>query len=163
MRNRHDFLVRSTPNNPKVLRLTQSSPFLLVLTQKRWLDSLVILGSVQQQLRHRIRGEAAVLQQPVTSPWRSNLRRPGTRGEVRKVFVAASMNPVRHDSTDATDLCVFCRLCNEKKPCPLPVLWTAWAPWAHCSAECGGGVQSRTRSCENGNTCPGCAMVLQSF
>ncbi|XP_027863128.1 semaphorin-5B-like [Xiphophorus couchianus] len=50
------------------------------------------------------------------------------------------------------------RLCNEKKLCPLPVLWTAWGPWAHCSAECGGGVQSRTRSCENGNTCPGCAM-----
>ncbi|KAK5604297.1 hypothetical protein CRENBAI_019880 [Crenichthys baileyi] len=50
------------------------------------------------------------------------------------------------------------RLCNEKKPCPLPVLWTAWSPWAHCSAECGGGVQSRTRNCENGNSCPGCAM-----
>ncbi|XP_019127425.2 semaphorin-5B [Larimichthys crocea] len=49
------------------------------------------------------------------------------------------------------------RLCNEKKPCPLPVLWTAWEPWAHCSAECGGGVHSRTRSCENGNSCPGCS------
>ncbi|KAF0038966.1 hypothetical protein F2P81_009450 [Scophthalmus maximus] len=49
------------------------------------------------------------------------------------------------------------RLCNEKRPCPLPVLWTAWGPWAHCSAECGGGVHSRTRNCENGNTCPGCA------
>ncbi|KAM4538121.1 semaphorin-5B-like [Fundulus diaphanus] len=50
------------------------------------------------------------------------------------------------------------RLCNEKKPCPLPVLWTAWGTWAHCSNECGGGVQSRTRTCENGNSCPGCAM-----
>uniref|UniRef100_A0A3P8TRZ0 Semaphorin-2A n=1 Tax=Amphiprion percula TaxID=161767 RepID=A0A3P8TRZ0_AMPPE len=49
------------------------------------------------------------------------------------------------------------RLCNEKKPCPLPVSWTAWGPWAHCSAECGGGVHSRTRTCENGNSCPGCA------
>ncbi|KAF7655613.1 hypothetical protein LDENG_00053850 [Lucifuga dentata] len=31
------------------------------------------------------------------------------------------------------------RLCNEKTPCPQPVLWTA------------------TRTCENGNSCPGCA------
>uniref|UniRef100_A0A3Q3AYH7 Sema domain-containing protein n=1 Tax=Kryptolebias marmoratus TaxID=37003 RepID=A0A3Q3AYH7_KRYMA len=48
------------------------------------------------------------------------------------------------------------RLCNEKKPCPLPMSWTAWSPWAHCSAECGGGVQSRARTCENRNSCPGC-------
>uniref|UniRef100_A0A1A8U0W5 Sema domain, seven thrombospondin repeats (Type 1 and type 1-like), transmembrane domain (TM) and short cytoplasmic domain, (Semaphorin) 5B n=1 Tax=Nothobranchius furzeri TaxID=105023 RepID=A0A1A8U0W5_NOTFU len=53
------------------------------------------------------------------------------------------------------------RLCNEKKPCPLLVSWTAWSPWAHCSAECGGGVQSRTRTCENGNSCPGCAMEFK--
>ncbi|XP_034720686.1 semaphorin-5B-like [Etheostoma cragini] len=54
------------------------------------------------------------------------------------------------------------RLCNEKKPCPLPVLWTAWGPWAHCSAECGGGVHSRTRTCENGNSCPGCSMEYKA-
>uniref|UniRef100_A0A672IER4 Semaphorin-2A n=1 Tax=Salarias fasciatus TaxID=181472 RepID=A0A672IER4_SALFA len=54
------------------------------------------------------------------------------------------------------------RLCNDKKPCPLPVLWTAWGPWAHCSADCGGGVHSRTRTCENGNTCPGCAMEYKT-
>lgn len=56
-------------------------------------------------------------------------------------------------------LCIS-RLCNEKKPCPLPIVWTAWGPWAHCSADCGGGVHSRTRSCENGNSCPGCATVF---
>uniref|UniRef100_A0A3P9HT45 Sema domain-containing protein n=1 Tax=Oryzias latipes TaxID=8090 RepID=A0A3P9HT45_ORYLA len=49
------------------------------------------------------------------------------------------------------------RLCNEKKPCPLPVSWTSWSSWTHCSAECGGGVHSRTRTCENGAVCPGCA------
>ncbi|XP_033957429.1 semaphorin-5B-like [Pseudochaenichthys georgianus] len=54
------------------------------------------------------------------------------------------------------------RLCNEKKPCPLPVSWTAWGPWAHCSAECGGGVHSRTRTCENGNSCPGCSMEYKA-
>uniref|UniRef100_A0A3Q3VTF2 Semaphorin-5A n=1 Tax=Mola mola TaxID=94237 RepID=A0A3Q3VTF2_MOLML len=53
-------------------------------------------------------------------------------------------------------------LCNEKKPCPLPVLWTAWAPWSHCSAECGGGVHSRTRICDNGSSCPGCSMEYKA-
>ncbi|KAL4618071.1 semaphorin-5B-like [Arapaima gigas] len=50
------------------------------------------------------------------------------------------------------------RLCNEKVSCPLPVLWSTWASWTKCSAECGGGVHSRVRSCENGNSCPGCAL-----
>ncbi|XP_075873317.1 semaphorin-5B-like isoform X2 [Nelusetta ayraudi] len=54
------------------------------------------------------------------------------------------------------------RLCNEKKPCPLPVLWTAWGPWAQCSAECGGGVHSRTRSCQNGSSCPGCSLEYKA-
>ncbi|XP_037127186.1 semaphorin-5B-like isoform X2 [Syngnathus acus] len=54
------------------------------------------------------------------------------------------------------------RLCNEKNTCPLPVLWTTWGPWAQCSAECGGGVHSRTRTCGNGNTCPGCAVEYKT-
>ncbi|XP_057711639.1 semaphorin-5B-like isoform X2 [Corythoichthys intestinalis] len=54
------------------------------------------------------------------------------------------------------------RLCNEKKMCPLPVMWTTWGPWAQCNAECGGGVHARTRSCENGNICPGCAMEYKT-
>ncbi|XP_061660997.1 semaphorin-5B-like isoform X2 [Syngnathoides biaculeatus] len=54
------------------------------------------------------------------------------------------------------------RLCNEKNPCPSPVLWTAWRSWAQCNAECGGGVQARSRTCENGNTCPGCAMEYKT-
>ncbi|KAJ7984307.1 hypothetical protein DPEC_G00363370 [Dallia pectoralis] len=54
------------------------------------------------------------------------------------------------------------RLCNDKSPCPLPVLWTNWASWAKCSSECGGGVHSRVRTCENGNTCPGCALEYKA-
>ncbi|XP_077468986.1 semaphorin-5B-like isoform X1 [Stigmatopora argus] len=54
------------------------------------------------------------------------------------------------------------RLCNEKKRCPLPVVWTGWGSWAQCSAECGGGIHARTRTCENGNTCPGCAMEYET-
>ncbi|CAL8291163.1 unnamed protein product [Lota lota] len=54
------------------------------------------------------------------------------------------------------------RLCNEKTPCPLPVRWTPWGAWARCSAECGGGVHSRTRVCENGNSCPGCSTEYEA-
>ncbi|XP_068165497.1 semaphorin-5B-like isoform X2 [Antennarius striatus] len=54
------------------------------------------------------------------------------------------------------------RLCNEKKPCPLPAVWTPWGTWSHCSTECGGGVHSRTRLCENGTSCAGCSMEYQA-
>ncbi|XP_049610538.1 semaphorin-5B isoform X3 [Syngnathus scovelli] len=54
------------------------------------------------------------------------------------------------------------RLCNEKSTCPLPVLWTTWGPWAQCSAECGGGVYSRTRTCGNGIICPGCVVEYKT-
>ncbi|CAB1327564.1 unnamed protein product [Coregonus sp. 'balchen'] len=54
------------------------------------------------------------------------------------------------------------RLCNEKSPCPLPVFWSSWGSWSKCSAECGGGVHSRVRSCEKGNTCPGCALEYKT-
>ncbi|XP_060684257.1 semaphorin-5B isoform X1 [Hemiscyllium ocellatum] len=48
------------------------------------------------------------------------------------------------------------RFCNENAACPLPMLWSSWGPWTRCSADCGGGMHSRRRSCENGNNCPGC-------
>ncbi|KPP70144.1 semaphorin-5B-like, partial [Scleropages formosus] len=53
-------------------------------------------------------------------------------------------------------------LCNEKVSCPLPVLWSIWGSWTKCSSECGGGVHSRIRSCENGNSCPGCALEYKT-
>ncbi|KAI2660787.1 Semaphorin-5B [Labeo rohita] len=51
------------------------------------------------------------------------------------------------------------RFCNEKVSCPQPIFWSSWSPWSKCSSECGGGVHSRSRNCENGNSCPGCALV----
>lgn len=51
------------------------------------------------------------------------------------------------------------RFCNEKVSCPQPIFWSSWSTWSKCSSECGGGVHSRSRNCENGNSCPGCALV----
>uniref|UniRef100_A0A673K4J7 Semaphorin-5B-like n=1 Tax=Sinocyclocheilus rhinocerous TaxID=307959 RepID=A0A673K4J7_9TELE len=54
------------------------------------------------------------------------------------------------------------RFCNEKVSCPQPIFWSSWSPWSKCSSECGGGVHSRSRNCENGNSCPGCALEYQA-
>lgn len=51
------------------------------------------------------------------------------------------------------------RFCNEGVPCPQPIFWSPWGSWTKCSTECGGGIHSRVRTCENGNSCPGCALV----
>lgn len=55
--------------------------------------------------------------------------------------------------------CWLHRFCNEGVPCPQPIFWTPWSSWTKCSTACGGGVHSRVRTCENGNSCPGCALV----
>ncbi|TSK42108.1 Semaphorin-5B [Bagarius yarrelli] len=48
------------------------------------------------------------------------------------------------------------RLCNEDSVCPVPVSWAQWTSWSTCTAVCGGGFQSRLRTCEKGNSCLGC-------
>ncbi|XP_041120376.1 semaphorin-5B-like [Polyodon spathula] len=54
------------------------------------------------------------------------------------------------------------RFCNENNPCPLPIFWSSWGSWSKCSSECGGGIHSRIRNCENGNSCPGCALEYKA-
>lgn len=68
----------------------------------------------------------------------------------------------RHGCFLSTALSYF-RFCNENSPCPLPIFWSSWGPWNKCSVNCGGGIHSRQRSCENGNTCPGCAVVCTVY
>lgn len=50
--------------------------------QERRLDPLVLLEPVQQQLRNRLRGAAALVQQPGAASRRPGLRGPESRGEV---------------------------------------------------------------------------------
>lgn len=54
------------------------------------------------------------------------------------------------------------RYCNEHLLCPPHVFWTGWGPWERCTAQCGGGIQARRRTCENGPDCPGCSVVSKS-
>jgi len=54
------------------------------------------------------------------------------------------------------------RYCNEHLLCPPHVFWTGWGPWERCTAQCGGGIQARRRTCENGPDCPGCSVVSNS-
>ncbi|XP_049450018.1 semaphorin-5B isoform X2 [Epinephelus fuscoguttatus] len=54
------------------------------------------------------------------------------------------------------------RFCNEGVSCPQPIFWSPWGSWTKCSTECGGGVHSRVRTCENGNSCPGCALEYKA-
>nr|XP_046259844.1 semaphorin-5B isoform X2 [Scatophagus argus] len=54
------------------------------------------------------------------------------------------------------------RFCNEGVSCPQPIFWSPWGSWTKCSTECGGGVHSRVRNCENGNSCPGCALEYKA-
>ncbi|PFX32412.1 Hemicentin-1 [Stylophora pistillata] len=40
------------------------------------------------------------------------------------------------------------RSCNEQR-CPIDGNWNGWGDWEVCSVTCGGGIQSRTRTCTN--------------
>ncbi|XP_013361362.1 PREDICTED: semaphorin-5A isoform X2 [Chinchilla lanigera] len=53
------------------------------------------------------------------------------------------------------------RYCNEHLLCPPHVFWTGWGPWERCTAQCGGGIQARRRTCENGDDCIGCNVEYQ--
>jgi len=50
--------------------------------------------------------------------------------------------------------------CNED-PCPIDGNWSAWDPWSSCPVTCGGGEETRRRTCTNpspafgGQSCPG--------
>nr|KAF6442212.1 semaphorin 5A [Rousettus aegyptiacus] len=53
------------------------------------------------------------------------------------------------------------RYCNEHLLCPPHVFWMGWGPWERCTAQCGGGIQARRRTCENGPDCVGCNVEYQ--
>ena len=51
------------------------------------------------------------------------------------------------------------RYCRERLLGPLHVFWTGWGPGKGAPPKCGGGIQARHRTCENGPDCAGCSVV----
>ncbi|XP_074624580.1 SCO-spondin-like isoform X4 [Acropora palmata] len=56
--------------------------------------------------------------------------------------------PPTHGGEDCQGDGLMTRSCNES-PCPVNGNWTEWKAWSRCSVTCGGGRQSRSRTCTN--------------
>ncbi|XP_069011111.1 semaphorin-5B isoform X2 [Embiotoca jacksoni] len=97
------------------------------------------------------------------TPWSSWGQCSTTCGTGFELRQRSCNNPSpRHGGRVCVGLSRDERFCNEGVSCPQPIFWTPWGSWTKCSTECGGGVHSRVRTCENGNSCPGCALEYKA-
>ncbi|XP_040005117.1 semaphorin-5B isoform X1 [Xiphias gladius] len=97
------------------------------------------------------------------TPWSSWGQCSTTCGTGFELRQRSCNNPSpRHGGRVCVGLSRDERFCNEGVSCPQPIFWSPWGSWTKCSTECGGGVHSRVRTCENGNSCPGCALEYKA-
>jgi hypothetical protein len=75
----------------------------------------------------------------------------GTRTRTRSVAVESKYGGKCEDAKEATEKC-------KKKDCPVPCELSDWEEWTACSATCGDGTMTRTRTviteAQHGGTCP---------
>nr|XP_047124211.1 coadhesin-like [Hydra vulgaris] len=57
--------------------------------------------------------------------------------------------PPSYNGRDCIGASNYTEVCNNDKICPLNGNWSLWSSWSLCSQPCGGGLQSRFRSCSN--------------
>lgn len=95
--------------------------------QERSLDPLDVLVPLQHQLRHRLPGPPALLQQPDASPRRTSVCGPEPRGEVRLTHTHTCADKCRHGFAyvkrleQTPSLCV-CKKNDRPTNLQLPIL-----------------------------------------
>ncbi|XP_078326862.1 coadhesin-like [Crassostrea virginica] len=66
----------------------------------------------------------------------------------------------QYGGADCPDFSTSSQTCNTHN-CPIDGVWAAWGSWGTCTVTCGGGTQTRSRTCTNpapqynGADCPG--------
>ncbi|XP_078374550.1 properdin-like isoform X2 [Oculina patagonica] len=88
-------------------------------------------------------------------------------GGTQKRSRSCTNPPMAHGGKPCTGPSEMARDCNMHVMCPVNGGWTMWGNWGKCSVTCGGGTQTRSRSCTNppaahgGNPCVGLKKLAQ--
>lgn len=110
---------------------------------------------------------------PTYSSWGSCLKSCGGGTQTRTVTQTRTCtNPTPYCggsscSGSSTTTSTESQSCNTQA-CPINGGWSSWSSWSSCSQSCGGGTQTRTRTCTNpapsggGATCSGSSTETQS-
>lgn len=70
-------------------------------------------------------------------------------GGTQKRSRSCTNPPVAHGGKTCAGPKEMTRICNDDVWCPVNGGWTSWSDWRKCSVTCGGGTQTRSRSCNN--------------
>ncbi|XP_030853395.1 hemicentin-1 isoform X1 [Strongylocentrotus purpuratus] len=92
-------------------------------------------------------------------PWSSWQLCDRTCGNGNTIRERICNNPEpRYGGRDCSGLSRETRACNVR-PCPVDGVWGSWSIWSTCTVSCGGGQQTRTRTCtgplHGGQPCEG--------
>ncbi|XP_058945107.2 coadhesin isoform X1 [Pocillopora verrucosa] len=70
-------------------------------------------------------------------------------GGTQKRSRSCTNPPTAHGGKTCTGPKEMTQICNNDVGCPVNGGWTSWSDWSKCSVTCGGGTQTRSRSCTN--------------
>merc|ERR1712055_890498 len=95
------------------------------------------------------------------SAWGSCSATCGGGSQTRTRFCTPPQNGGQDCQGDSTEQ----QPCNSQ-PCPVDGVWSSWSAWSDCSAPCGGGIQTATRTCtppqHGGQDCQGSSSEEQT-
>lgn len=70
-------------------------------------------------------------------------------GGTQKRSRSCTNPPTAHGGKTCAGPKEMTQICNNDVGCPVNGGWTSWSDWSKCSVTCGGGTQTRSRSCTN--------------